>query len=423
MAKIIRPSSLKGCIAAPAAKAEAHRALLCAALANQPTQIQLNNFCDDIDATGKALSALGAELRLVQPGRYLVCPFSLQKSVPTIPQIHCDDCGATLRFLLPVAAALGFSCRFTGSAGLAARPLTPLLQALEQHGARLDGQRLPLTLSASTLSGGLYLLPGNISSQYISGLLLALPLLAQDSEIVLSSPLQSASYVEITLAMLELFSIRILQTEQGYYIKGGQRYRSPGLLQIAGDWSGAAFFLTAGAIGGDVTVTGLAENSTQGDREIVPLLRLMGAKLHRAPGLIRAEQAPLQAIEVDMADIPDLLPPLAMAAAAGEGTSLFYNAARLRYKESDRLDGVCALLNALGGQARQTRDTLAVTGNPRLKGGWAESRGDHRLAMAAAIAATLSTGEIKLTADGCVRKSYPNFWQDFSTLGGSYYEL
>ncbi len=362
----------------------------------------------------RCLRALGAEF--TRPGDTLrVTPIG--RPVPNA-LLPCGESGSTLRFLLPVAAALGASARFTGEGRLPERPVKDLLYCLRAHGAVFDRETLPLTVSGA-LSGGDYTLPGDISSQYVSGLLLALPLLKQDSRIILRSALRSSGYVEMTLAALSQFSVSFVRQADGFFIAGGQGFRAgDGTLEVEGDWSNAAFFLAAGAIGSAVTVTGLRADSRQGDRIIADLLKKFGAQVRMEGDAVTVFPGHLRGLTVDLGDIPDLLPPLAIVAAAADGETRFINAARLRLKESDRLSAVAALLRSLGAEAEEGPDFLTVRGGKRLRGGAADSRGDHRIAMACALAAVVCDGDIILENPAVVEKSYPDFFSDYHRMGG-----
>jgi 3-phosphoshikimate 1-carboxyvinyltransferase len=276
------------------------------------------------------------------------------------------------------------------------------------------------------LKPGRYTLDGGVSSQFISGLLFALPLLGGDSELYLTGRVESAPYIALTLDMLEQFGVKADAFEAGYRIPGGQKYRSPGTVRVEGDWSNAAFWLGAGAIGpkGEpLACTGLELSSRQGDRAITGLLRRFGARVEENGSTVTVFGGPLRGTDVDARDIPDLVPILAVVAAAAEGETRIYGAARLRAKESDRLNTVTALLTALGAEARETDDGLFITGGSALTGGEASAGGDHRIAMAAAVAATVCAGPVTLRGGQAVNKSYPGFFADFRALGGTVQEL
>ncbi|MEG1594577.1 MAG: 3-phosphoshikimate 1-carboxyvinyltransferase, partial [Oscillibacter sp.] len=259
-------------------------------------------------------------------------------------------------------------------------------------------------------------------SQYLTGLLLALPRLPGDSALTLTTPLQSAAYVDLTLHALRRFGVSTPKMDQGWFIPGGQVFSSPGRLRVDGDWSNAAFFLAAGAMGESVCLTGLEEQSPQGDKEMVALLRRFGGKISTACG-VSVSPGPLRGQRVDVSEIPDLLPILAVLAAVSQGDSQFVNAGRLRFKESDRLQTTAALVNALGGRAEEQPEGLTVYGGQPLVGGTVDGAGDHRIVMAAAIAATCCHGPVTILGAEAVDKSYPGFWEAYKQLGGNFYVL
>ena len=285
-----------------------------------------------------------------------------------------------------------------------------------ENGVSFSSDRLPLATSGR-LRGGVYRLPGGISSQYITGLLLALPATGEDSEIILTDQLRSAAYVDITLNVLERFGITVEKRANGFFIPGGQRYISPGRAEVDGDWSNGAFILACGAIGGEVTVTGLNSDSPQGDRAVVGLLEKMGARVTVNGSSVTVSPGKLRGCEIDIDPTPDLLPALAVVAAFAEGDTHFVNGARLRIKESDRLTACAHLLRDLGGDAEETADSLIVHGKP-LVGGTTDGCNDHRIVMAAAIAAVGCKGNVTITGSQAVNKSYPGFFEDISALGG-----
>lgn len=407
----ISPASLGGEVAAIASKSDAHRVLICAALSDTPCELELTTSSEDIEATAQCMRALGATIKMSKTG-LLVTP----GKPPERAELNCRESGSTLRFLLPVAAALCESTSFTGHGRLPERPIGELMQAMEQNGVRFSSPKLPLE-TQGRLRSGVYTLPGNVSSQYITGLLLALPLLEGDSEIVLTTRLESAAYVDITLHALTRFGIEIKKTEKGYFVPGRQCYRAPQRVKVDGDWSNAAFFLVAGAVGKPVTLTGLDVSSPQGDKKICEILQGFGADVRLSGDSVTAAPAPLRAQRVDMTEIPDMLPALAVLAANAEGESVFTGAERLRIKESDRLKTICQMINSLGGDCRETPDGLIVRGKP-LTGGTVDGSGDHRIVMAAAAAATVCTGEVTIEGAQAVNKSYPTFFKDFAKLGG-----
>ena len=411
----ISPQKLTGKIAAITSKSDAHRCLICAALCDDTTDVVINDSNRDIEATASCLRALEAEI--TQNGSiYSVTGI---KSVPENALLDCGESGSTLRFMLPLAAATGKEIVLVGSGRLPERPLSPLMEEMEQKGCKFSARKLPLTVS-NGLNSGKYMLPGNVSSQYITGLLLALPLLDGDSEITLTSKLESAGYVDMTIRTLSLFGIEIetLPNGVGYKIKGVQRFVSPKKITVEGDWSNAAFWLAAGAVSDGIEMSGLDIESAQGDREIVKLLKRFGAKIAVDGTDIAVSSGEMSGITVDVSAIPDAVPILAVLACAAGGETKIVNAARLRIKESDRLKSVTAMISALGGDITELADGLVINGSGKLKGGVVDSFNDHRIAMAAAIASSICEQEVIITNAQAVEKSYPKFFEHFNMLGG-----
>lgn len=414
MKVICYPGTLRGSLRAIPSKSDAHRLLICAALADGPTTLRLPGWQgEDIAATLRCLTALGASFAQ-QGDEIRAAPIG---GPPASPVIACGESGSTLRFLLPVVAALGCGGTFTGTGRLPQRPIGPLLDALKAGGIRCQGEGLPLTLSGK-LEPGTYSLPGDVSSQFVSGLLFALPLTG-GGEIVLQGPLESKGYVDMTVESLSRFHISIQATEKGYRVPPGQAYRSPGEAGVQGDWSNAAFFLAAGALGGPVECSGLGLPSTQGDAAVVQLLARFGAVVRTQGDYVTVSAgATRKTMTIDARGVPDLVPILAVVASVTPGITEFLGVGRLRLKESDRLTSVTRMLTALGAQAWEGPDRLFVQGKSSLTGGWVDCAYDHRIAMAAAIAATLCRGETLLEGAEAVNKSYPSFFDDFEKLGG-----
>lgn len=419
MKAYIEPAPLHGKLTAIPSKSCAHRLLLAAALADGPTRIACARLSEDIEASAACLNALGARVSH-ENGAFTVHP--LHRNAPGAVSgalLDCGECGTTLRFLLPVVCALGAQGAFTGRGRLAQRPLSPLYEELVRHGAVLSGQGcFPLRFSGQLASGD-YTLAANVSSQFIGGLLFALPLLEGDSRLELTGPVESRPYIEMTLDVLRLFGIEINVSadERVFFVPGGQSYRSPGQIQTEGDWSNAAFWLTAGALSeSGIMVTGLSARSRQGDRAVLEILERFGARVSGG-GDASVSGGALCACEIDASQIPDLVPVLSVAAAAASGTTVIRGAGRLRLKESDRLCTVRQMLCALGGRARETQDGLIITGGP-LSGGRVDAAGDHRIAMAAAVASVCCKGPLEILGAEAVGKSYPTFFEDFAALGG-----
>lgn len=487
----ITPQQLNGTIEAIPSKSHAHRLLIAQKLAalqggGQEDPLAIPTFSEDIDATKGCLAQLDEEL----------------------PRFDCRESGSTIRFMIPVAMALKDEAVFAGSGKLPQRPLSPLMEEMERHGCSFEmlaaakgaagalncakaserGVTSEICRIRGRLQPGKYELAGNISSQFITGLLFALPLLNGDSSLQLTTKLESAGYVDLTLQVLREFGIEIREVwekitdedanagkkvviseraaEQAdslsltanseadlegiseanlesnsenylirYEIPGNQIYREPEGLKVEGDWSNAAFWLVAGALGGNITCTGLNPDSTQRDKEIVTVLEKMGAKIERENTAyhIAGNDAPLHGETVSAAQFPDLVPVMAVAMTGASGTSSIANAERLRIKESDRLATVCDFLTILGTDIRQTEDGLIIHENknntdpsgtaahcpaPPLSGGTVSSHNDHRIAMAAAVASCRADGPIVITGAEAVKKSYPDFFTDFVKLGG-----
>lgn len=377
-------------------KSDAHRALICAALSHTPCKVICDATSKDIDATKACLDALKA-------GR---------------PEMLCGESGSTFRFMLPVMAALGHRSVFFPEGRLPERPLTPLYEEMESHGCRLSPQgSVPFVLEGQ-LKPGTYRIPGNVSSQYISGLLFALPILDGDSRILIEGKLESAGYVNMTLKVLADFGIKVNVTDEGYEIPGGQHYQGPAVYQVEGDWSNGCFWLVAGALDEEgLTVSGLDLNSLQGDKKIVDILRDMGADVTIGPNGITVKGGSLHGITIDAAQIPDMVPILAVAALAAEGRTEIKGAGRLRIKESDRLATVTQVLTNLGGDIEELAEGLIIKGGKVLKGGTADSHNDHRIAMMAAIASIICEGKVTIRGADAVKKSYPGFYDDLAMLG------
>ncbi|TEB04655.1 3-phosphoshikimate 1-carboxyvinyltransferase [Pelotomaculum schinkii] len=412
----ITPSALRGRVEAIPSKSDAHRILIAAALADQPTVVRLGSSSRDIQATMECVRSLGAKIDHDAPGFLNISP--VWGNTGDFASLDCGESGATLRFLLPVAAALGVPATFSGQGRLPQRPLQPLVEQLENHGCHFDRAGLPLTVRGR-LTGGRYTLPGDVSSQFITGLLLALPLLEKDSRIVLASQLESKGYVQMTIATLKKFSIAIEEHAHGYQIKGGQKYRSPQHLSVEGDWSNAAFWICAGCLqGNEILCGGLAQDSWQGDKEIINLLRGFDANVSFFKDTAYATGKPLKALRIDAAEIPDLIPVMAVVATAAAGTTVIYNAKRLRIKESDRLAAIAQSLSQVGADVTEREDALLIRGGKPLRGGVVQGFGDHRIVMSMAIAAALCESELIIEGAEAVDKSYPQFFDHFKRLGG-----
>ena len=398
----VRPCVLRGVVRAVTSKSCAHRALIAAALADKPTVVTIDAGNDDIRATAACLTALGASVK-AEGARWRVTPIG-PRAAGGEALLDCGESGSTLRFLLPVAALWAEPAAFTGHGRLPQRPHTPLIEALRAHGAAVSADTLPLRVSGP-IEAGVYTLPGDVSSQYASGLMFALPRLQGPSAIRFTSPVSSKGYLDLTRAALSRFGVTVDEAEGGYDVPGGQVYRSPGALTVEGDWSAAAFWYAANALGADVRVTGLDPRSAQGDARLPSLIDAM--RVTPADGTV----------EIDADPVPDLVPALAVAATGLRRGVRFANAGRLRAKECDRLSAMAQNLAVLGADVAQGPDWLTVRPSP-LRGARVSGFGDHRIVMAMAVAATRAEGETVITDAEAVSKSYPDFWRDFETLGG-----
>ena len=404
---LISPRQLHGSITPPASKSQAHRLIMGAALASGTSILRSVSGSNDITATLGCMEALGAGA--VQLGdTTLQITGNAGNPAPAGQVLDCGESGSTLRFLIPIALALTGNVSFRGHGRLMQRPQTPYFEIFQEKGIayQLEGDLLTVR---GTLAPGQYSLRGDVSSQFITGLLYALPLLHGDSDIVLTTALESESYVNLTLDALKQFGITILPTAQGWHVPGNQVYTARDLA-VEADYSQSGFFYAAQGIGNPVAIDGMNPNSVQGDQIVVAYMDKL-----KGPG----------PVDLDVRDCPDLVPPLALRAALRSGEStVISGAARLRLKESDRLASVTAVLNAMGASIEEGKDCLTIHGVSSLTGGvTVDSWGDHRIAMMAAMAATVCRAPITLTGAESVRKSYPGFWDDYCRLGGQIQEV
>lgn len=408
--------TLKGAVTPPPSKSQAHRLLICAALGTEPCSIVCNSVNDDIMATMRCLNALGARITF-SSGVFDVQPVNVTKG----GMLDCGESGSTLRFLMSVAAVLGADATFTGKGKLPQRPMGALTDVLAAHGVsfeRHSADELPVTCNG-TLQGGKFTLPGNISSQYLTGLLFALPLAVVDSEIEVTGGLTSASYIDMTIDALRTAGISVERRNNIFRIKGNQHYRMPERVVVEGDWSSAAFWVVAGVIGKQpLTICGMNNESLQGDSAIIDLLRSMGAFISVDDDKVIAMPSHLFGAELDCMDTPDLVPVLSVAAAVAQGTTTFTNVGRLRFKESDRLAAMKSVLESFGIRSSVGEDTFTVYGGEPVALTPVESFGDHRIAMSAAVLSTVAESVTTIIGAECVAKSYPSFFEDFASLGG-----
>ncbi|GJM55425.1 3-phosphoshikimate 1-carboxyvinyltransferase [Granulimonas faecalis] len=422
---VVGPGPLQGGVHAPSSKSVAHRALVCAAASSAPTFVECTDTSQDIDATARCLAALGASVEAV-PGRgFSVSPVPDAVTGPVT--LDCGESGSTLRFMVPFAAALGADATFVGARRLLERPMAPLEDALAAHGvsvSRGDG-RLRAT---GRMTQGTYAMPGDVSSQFVSGILMASPLVGGPVSVDVSGPVASAPYIALTASVMAGFGRPVSAEGRAagtvYAADGTGRLVAPGgTVEVEGDWSNAAFWLVAGALGSEVAVTGVDRTSAQGDRAVTAALALLGASVSQGARWASASVGEPRAATLDVEQTPDLVPPLAVAAALAPGTSRITGTARLRIKESDRVATVAACLRAVGADVSVEGDDILVHGGAPLPGGAVDAANDHRIAMMAAVAATRCEGPVTIRGAECVAKSYPRFFDDYAALGGTVREV
>ena len=380
----IHPRLLQGDIQIIPSKSQAHRLLICAAFANNETTLVCPETNRDIEATVDCLNALGANIQRTDSG-YVIDPISV---TPETAILNCCDSGSTLRFMLPIVGALGVDATFQMAGRLPQRPLSPLWEEMERMGCHLSRPTADTIRCQGKLKAGEYVIDGGVSSQFITGLLFATALMEGKSKITITGNLESKPYVDMTEQALKLFDV--------------PNFHSPGYLEVEGDWSNGAFFLAAQWLGSELSIHGLNTDSFQGDRTVVEILKQMDSGTPT----------------VSAKDIPDLVPILSVVAAAKHGT-VFTDIRRLRLKESDRVASTIAMIESLGGKAEADENTLRIYGTG-LTGGTVDAVNDHRIAMAAAIAATACQQNVTILGVECVKKSYPRFWEEYARLGGSY---
>lgn len=389
----IHPKKLNGTVQAIPSKSQAHRYLICAAFADKPTTIHCSQINQDITATVCCLEKLGAKITRTDTD-YIVNPII---STPNSCELDCGESGSTLRFLLPIIGALGINAKIHMHGRLPQRPLSPLWEEMERNGCHLARLSNGSVQCSGRLMPGEYQISGAISSQFISGLLFAMSIMDGTSTLKITEKLESAPYVKMTINTLRDFGVKV----DAFQVAGRRRLSSPKSVSIEGDWSNGAFFLAAAAIGNKVVTENLQSKSLQGDRAVLEFLTQL--KSHAT---------------ISAADTPDLVPILTVVAAANHG-AVFTNIQRLRIKESDRVYAIESMLHSMGIRTESTENSLTIYPG-ELKGGIINTHNDHRIAMSAAIAATIATGPVTILNAQCVAKSYPSFWEIYSNLGGNY---
>ena len=393
----IHPRPLRGEIQIIPSKSQAHRLLICAAFSDQQTDLICPETNQDIEATVQCLNLICHCVLPTNDG-YEVTPYGFEMEPFNSFYLDCHESGSTLRFMLPIVGALGARTTFKMEGRLPRRPLSPLWEEMERMGCQLrwiSQNELEVT---GQLRPGDYYIDGSVSSQFITGLLFATSLLEGDSTIHITGNLESKPYVDMTRQAMKLFGV----DTENFHVKGGQIYRSPETVHVEGDWSNGAFFLAAESLGSTLSVLGLNPESAQGDRAVADILKALENGMPT----------------VSAKDIPDLVPILSVVAAAKHG-AVFTDIRRLRLKESDRVASTMAMIENLGGKAEADENTLKVFGTG-LFGGTVDAVNDHRIAMSAAIAATICKENVTILGAECVKKSYPKFWEEYARLGGNY---
>ncbi len=439
MIQTIQPGMRAGTIRVPASKSMAHRLLIAAALSGGPCRVLCEGVSEDIEATARCLKALGAEITYEDSrSTFLVKPVTREedrrddrregrkdclgegrpeKAVKGEPAgLLCGESGTTLRFLLPLAGALGKKAAFYTEGQLPNRPMGPLVEELERHGMRIR-QEEGILSSEGQLLPGTYVLPGNISSQFISGLLFSLPLLMEDSRLDITENIVSGGYIAMTEQVLQRAGIRFEKQGASYIIPGRQQFWLPEAVSVENDWSGAAVFLCLGALSEKgISIPGMDLHSCHAGKAVLEVLRNFGAGVSVRNGMISVQKKERKAFVMDASGAPDLVPAVSAMACAAEGDTRIIRAERLRYKESDRLQSTVAMIRSLGGEAEETEDGILIHGTGRLRGGTADPASDHRIAMAAAIAASVCEEPVRILDSECVGKSYPRFFEDLESL-------
>lgn len=427
---LIKPCKLKGTVKIPPSKSMAHRTIIAASLAKGNSVISNVELSDDIQATITGMESFGAVILIEEVDERFQLKIKgigdLKNKANSGRLIDANESGSTLRFLVPLATLFEGETRFIGRGKLGTRPMTIYEEIFDSQGLlyQSHGQKgqLDLLVGGTPLKAGLYELPGDVSSQFITGLLYTLPLLKEDSKLRMTTSIESLGYLKLTLAVLKLYGIEInYDGEAVFSIKGNQSYQ-PANYQIEGDFSQAAFFLVAGALGNEVKVEGLDPASEQGDKEIIDILKGLNAELVAEKEIMMAKSNHLESskIIIDGAQVPDIIPITALAACLTEGETRIINLERLRIKESDRLEATQTELTKLGAKIKVEEDSLVIQGIENKLAGDTQvwSHQDHRMAMMLAIASTVCEKDIILKDAECVSKSYPTFWEDFVKLGG-----
>jgi 3-phosphoshikimate 1-carboxyvinyltransferase len=419
----LTPTNLIGNVEVPSSKSMGHRELICAALAEGQSQVSNVSMSKDIAATIKGMQTLGAKIERM-PSDNARATFVVHGTKPEALKstIDCGESGSTLRFLIPLAAICHRPITFIGQGKLPTRPLDPYFAIFKQQGlsySKIKKDNLPLSITGP-LHSGKFTVPGNVSSQFISGLLFTLPLLDGASTLEITENLESQSYIAMTLAALKKYGI-IIEAENPklYHIPGSQKYK-PQKAAVEGDYSQAAFWLVAGALGGKLAIGGMEQDSLQGDKAVLPIMKQMGSSFTIAGKTITIDKSTTHGVTIDARDCPDLVPVLTVLAAVSQGHTQIVNAGRLRIKECDRLKAISTELNKIGAHITEEPEGLSIDGVDGFTGGKVTSWNDHRIAMSLAVASIKCNKPLIIEGAECVAKSYPDFWQDFAQVGGRY---
>lgn len=421
----IYPSKLKGEVKIPPSKSMAHRAIICAALSDGLCIIENIDYSDDIIATIDAMNSLGAKIVKHKDYIEVIGAYGSDEKAKESRIIDCNESGSTLRFLVPISLLFKGRSKFIGRGNLGKRPLTTYYNIFKKQGIEYSYEEGNLNLVINgELKPGTFEVEGNVSSQFITGLLFTLPLLNEDSKIIITTEMESKGYIDLTLRAMSDFGVEIINNNyREFIIKGNQKYNVRNY-RVEGDYSQAAFFLCADSLGNDVLCKDLDLNSLQGDKEVIDILERMNVVFNANDiGVKGTTNGELTSTVIDGSQCPDIIPVLTSVAALTKGTTEIVNAGRLRIKECDRLSAVTSELNKLGAKIIEKEDGLVVTGVEKLKGGvevW--SHKDHRIAMTLAIASTRCEEPIVIKDYECIAKSYPNFFEDFKALGGNVHE-
>ncbi len=411
--QIVQEGSRTGKVKAISSKSHVHRLLICSALSKENTIIKDVTFSKDILATINCLNGFLADIKIENNDVYI---FPYDTPVEN-KVLDLNESGSTYRFLVPIVCALGIKASFVGAKRLAERPLSPLYELLVEHGANLSEKGVFPLICNNKISAGTYSISGEISSQFISGLIFALPLLDGDSVISVTGKMESYPYIKMTLDAVKLFGIDIVEENNKFIVKGNQKYISPQTIIAEGDWSNAAFYACMGAVSKEgITIENLNPNSLQGDKEILNILSKMGADITWKNDIVTIKKSQFNGIEIDASQITDLVPVLATISTIAKGKTVIRNAERLRIKESDRIESVYSMLKNLGADVNKTDDGFIISGKEKINGGTVASENDHRIVMSASVAASISSNSVFINGEEAVTKSYPNFFDDFNAL-------